>query len=321
MNLVDPEGGQEQEPQSSTEGASPHAALSSGRMAFALGALRSLTESNLNRAIKGPLLSMVPGLSSWEPFRLGNYDRSDKAERSWNPFQQALQEGHVSDEFAGKGLDLFREGKYEAATQQFQNSGFWFGRAIDSSLTFGQFAATPGKGAEPGLAGLSGLPRVLGQGRKLTLIDHARRFFIQDTKSYPAVGSSWGGRGAQWLWTKLHGPSLLGDLQQGHILIQQRWFKLSSTFAQFPANPAATAGLKRLGNAGWNLLPLPAKINRLLGQTNPLSRLATAGVAGMVYGGLGAELYWAYSAVKNAYEDICKAYFRREEADRTPSHK
>ena len=85
-------------------------------------------------------------------------------------------------------------------------------------------------------------------------------------------------------------PSLA--LQQHHILIQQAWFRFGIRGARFLPNAAAMQlGLRRLGNAGWNLMPLPARWNYdYLGQSPWL----TAGFAVAAYGSVPLVGYGSY---------------------------
>ena len=94
-----------------------------------------------------------------------------------------------------------------------------------------------------------------------------RRFFVQDTASYPGVGQGRYAFVGQALRRLL--PWL--DWEQNHTFIQQRWFRPGSQSQWYPNNPVANRGLQRLGNAGWNLVPIPRQLNGLLGQNPWLS--------------------------------------------------
>ena len=123
-----------------------------------------------------------------------------------------------------------------------------------------------------------------------TLGVRASRFFLTSTKGYEplsrtlvgrALKSTPGVRGLRW--------------EQGHTFIQQRWFRPGSPFELFPHNPAARLGLRRLGNAGWNLTPQPRLLNRVLGRsplgTTVFGAGAAAAVPGSFVGGYKVGTY------------------------------
>lgn len=72
------------------------------------------------------------------------------------------------------------------------------------------------------------------------------------------------------------GLNRLGSFQQHHVFIQQKAFRAGSSSNLFPNNEFARLGLQRVGNAGINLLPIPANFNRYLGH-NPRATGAFAG--------------------------------------------
>ena len=85
------------------------------------------------------------------------------------------------------------------------------------------------------------------------------RVFVTTNKGYPPVGSTLIGRALKTLFPKF-------EWQQHHIFIQQAWFRTGSA-SQLYADVAASRGLQRLGNAGWNLMPIPASLNGWLGRS------------------------------------------------------
>ena len=72
----------------------------------------------------------------------------------------------------------------------------------------------------------------------------------------------------------------IGNFQQHHAFIQQRAFRAGSSSNLFPTNPLARRGLERVGNAGINLIPVPAAFNNFLGR----SPAATGAFAGFLLG-------------------------------------
>jgi hypothetical protein len=115
------------------------------------------------------------------------------------------------------------------------------------------------------------------------------RFFATSTR-YAPVKSTVFGRLASSLF-----PAL--KLQQHHIAVQQYWFRGVADLQKFmPYQGAVTLGLQRLGNAGWNLMPIPAALNNLLGR----STLGTAAFAGVAYGSVPVIGYGAYQGTQYA---------------------
>ena len=306
INLTDPAGTQEHPPENTPPSA---ASFADKWSSLGMGLLHGLGEEVANNAVnlatKGPLI-LTPGLPDvFEPFQFGSHDRTDKAEKSWNPLQQGLQEGYITKTFFDSGSSWLQSGNAGAANDAFGNAGYWSVKALKSFANLIAMLYCPEAGTEAGLAEVSRLPRPLGG--RLSLSTHLRRFFVQDTSRHPGVTYSWGGRFVNWLWEEvLHGDLVLGKLQQGHIFLQQSWSKVGGPFQQY-ASADATAGLKRLADAGWNVFPLPAKINNWLGRTSMPSRIATAGLTGGVYGALVWEMKWAYSKLSQAIEEGRKA--------------
>jgi hypothetical protein len=89
-------------------------------------------------------------------------------------------------------------------------------------------------------------------------MDHMQRTFMTPTVRHSGVNSltSWAGQLFQ-----RYAPGL--EWQQSHIFIQRKWWGLNSS-GWYLDNPAARRGMMRLGNAGWNLMPLPARMNYYL---------------------------------------------------------
>ena len=75
--------------------------------------------------------------------------------------------------------------------------------------------------------------------------------------------------------------------QQHHVAIQAKWFRPGSPSQWYPSDYYANLGLQRLGNAGFNLMTIPAGLNRALGR----SGLGTAGLAIGSYGLVAFAVY------------------------------
>ncbi|MFL6246086.1 MAG: Ig-like domain-containing protein [Thermoanaerobaculia bacterium] len=125
--------------------------------------------------------------------------------------------------------------------------------------------------AEKQLVRIANKPRYhVPKGQKTTAIDKTRRFFLSQTSKYPGVDYWPGGR-----FLKKHFPQF--KWQQHHAIIQRKWYKPGGLHELFPHNPTATAGLKRLADAGWNLVPIPGSWNGFFGRSSLGTRLfATA---------------------------------------------
>jgi len=54
--------------------------------------------------------------------------------------------------------------------------------------------------------------------------------------------------------------------EQGHVFFQQRFWRFGKSTQWYPNNDIADLGLRTLGNAGWNLMPMPRFLNRFLGR-------------------------------------------------------
>ena len=54
------------------------------------------------------------------------------------------------------------------------------------------------------------------------------------------------------------------DWEQGHVFLQRRWWRAGGPTQWYPANPAANLGMRRFGNAGMNLMPMPRAVNQFL---------------------------------------------------------
>lgn len=75
------------------------------------------------------------------------------------------------------------------------------------------------------------------------------------------------------------------EWEQGHVFLQQRWWRAGGSTQWFPNNPAENIGLRKIGNAGINLMPMPRSLNRWFGR----HAWASFGMGIGVFGG-GAAL-------------------------------
>ena len=120
--------------------------------------------------------------------------------------------------------------------------------------------------------------------QRLTVGVQAQRTFATATKGYAGVEKSPVGRLLQ------RAPGLRSlDWEQGHVFFQQRWWRPNGPTQWYAGNPAANLGLRRLGNAGFNLMPMPRALNQHLAR-HPWQALAFgagagAAIPGAAYGG------------------------------------
>jgi len=121
--------------------------------------------------------------------------------------------------------------------------------------------------------------------RPLTLGIRLQRLFVTPTRGYVGVADS----PVAGLIDDLPGIRSL-ELEQGHVFLQQRWWRVGSPTQWYPTNRAANLGMRRLGNAGWNLMAMPRALNQRLGQS-PLGSLGFGVAAGT---GVGAAGYGGY---------------------------
>ncbi len=121
----------------------------------------------------------------------------------------------------------------------------------------------------------------------LTLKVRLSRFFATATRMHVGVGDTPVGRVLQRAFPRI-------NWEQGHVFIQRRWFRSGGPTQWYPANGIANLGLRRLGNGGWNLLPMPRSLNSVLGRHPWMSCGVGAGVAGGTAGLVGTTGYNAY---------------------------
>ena len=124
--------------------------------------------------------------------------------------------------------------------------------------------------------------------RPLSTGDKLTRFFVTATKGYardtPVLR----------LLKRIPGVRAL-DWEQSHLVIQQQWFRSGGPSALFPEGSSEIFGLRALGQAGWNVMPLPSAVNQGLAR----SPWIMAGIGVAVEGGTA---YGAYRTAKHAYD-------------------
>ncbi|MEA2572470.1 MAG: large repetitive protein [Acidobacteriota bacterium] len=120
------------------------------------------------------------------------------------------------------------------------------------------------------------MPVITAKGGRLTIVDKARRFFIQDTLTHPGVKYSPVGRMLKKAFPRLR-------LQQHHAIIQKAWYRLGGPSQWYAGDRHCKCWLSAIGRRGMeSLVPIAATFNNLLGRTS----VGTAAFAGGVYGGV-----------------------------------
>jgi RHS repeat-associated protein len=144
-----------------------------------------------------------------------------------------------------------------------------FGRDCIIGAVTAPVGGVLGRVLGPVLVGLRApLLRAVGQMDRLTLVGRPAmekflirlsRTFVTTNRGYPSVKSTLMGKALitvfPWVKWEMH-----------HIYIQQSWFRVGSP-NQLYTSLLENQGLRRIGNAGWNLMPIPASLNGWLGRS------------------------------------------------------
>jgi len=142
---------------------------------------------------------------------------------------------------------------------------------------------------------VGGLGLTLSKGQPLTMLDRWQRFFMTATKSYPQVGDGWFGAllkkipGVQW--------------NQHHVFIQQAWYRAGGPNQWYPGDELANIGMQRLGNAGFNLMAIPAGLNRAMGAATTAGAAQTAAFATATAGSIGLAIERIAEMIENSLDD------------------
>jgi hypothetical protein len=137
------------------------------------------------------------------------------------------------------------------------------------------------------------IPLVTQMGQRLSPWDKFQRLFITPTVSYPGV--------ANWVKDLFQIAGIRA--QQGHIFIQQSWYRVGSPNQWYPNDPMAHQGLQRLGNAGFNLMAIPEALNRTLGAQSVAGSTGTAAFATATASGLVFAMDYIWDLVMGNIED------------------
>jgi RHS repeat-associated protein len=110
------------------------------------------------------------------------------------------------------------------------------------------------------------------RGWERLMISMSRTLF-RTTKGYPSVQSTLIGQALRFVFPNV-------KWEQHHIFIQQASSRGGSA-SQVYTDVLANEGLRRIGNGGWNLMPIPRSLNGWLGQ--PGNEVATQVFATFIY--------------------------------------
>lgn len=147
--------------------------------------------------------------------------------------------------------------------------------------------ATAGLGAPAGAARALNRTRALVRGAKKPGIRPApafqktpfatkvKRAFIEDRKTFNAM------RDLRKRYPRLFGrDGMLKSWQGEHKFIKQRWYRGAPENRLFTPGSTAERVLQRLGDAGWNIVPMPARWNRWLYVHKNVDRVLNALIGG-----------------------------------------
>ena len=133
-----------------------------------------------------------------------------------------------------------------------------------------------------------------GVGSGTKFVTKLRRFFIQDLKTYQTTASvTYRVLREHFRIATSKGTQSMFEMH--HWLIQHGWYSGSNAIS----NRFVRDVLKSLGNAGWNLVPLPAPINNALGK----SASATIAFAQKLGSTVWHEVQWASNNLRQLYRE------------------
>jgi RHS repeat-associated protein len=164
------------------------------------------------------------------------------------------------------------------------------------SLVTGAF-----KLAQRGTVSLIGIGRTLlkelapneGIGSGTKLITKLKRFFVQDLKTYkPDASVIYRVLREHFKVSTRRGLQSMFEMH--HWLIQHGWYKGSNAVN----NPFLRRVLQKIGDAGWNLIPIPGPINNALGK----SALATISFAEKILSTISQEFQWTINNFREKYQ-------------------
>lgn len=129
------------------------------------------------------------------------------------------------------------------------------------------------------------------------------RFFLEDRQTFGMNGDFFG------RWRFIFGNNHSWSLE--HMLIKQRWYRGANPW--FPPGTWANRALQRLGDAGWNVVPIPQSVNGWLFRHKWISGALNWGFYPSSAVGIGAmwKKAWDWG------EDIADGRSRNQESQTT----
>jgi hypothetical protein len=131
-----------------------------------------------------------------------------------------------------------------------------------------------------------------GVGSGTKLITKLQRFLVQDLKNYQAEASVIYRVLREHLKVSTK-KGMQSMFEMHHWLIQHSWYSGSNPIS----NQFLRKVLQKMGDAGWNLIPIPGTLNNALGS----SALATISFAHKLFSGVVHEFQWAANNVQELY--------------------
>jgi RHS repeat-associated protein len=132
-----------------------------------------------------------------------------------------------------------------------------------------------------------------GVGSGTKLVTKLQRFFVQDLKNYnPDASTIYRVLRQHFQISTKKGSQSMFEMH--HWLIQHGWYGGSNPVS----NQFVRRALQKLGDGGWNLIPLPAPINNALGK----SGLATMSFAHNLFAGVIHEFQWTANNMQELYQ-------------------
>ena len=217
-------------------------------------------------------------------------NQEDENSEDQQGFWESIVSGKAEPSFKKSLIPIL--GPVQSANYHFKHENyirgiFFTGMAISDVFLLKAVAVGIGRLGLKGSVTLAGIGRTIirglsptkGIGGKTPILTKAKRFFVQDLKSYNAK-SSVVYRVLSQHFRIIEGRSL-PLFESHHWAIQHGWYAGRNPVK----NERLRLLLQKIGDAGWNLFPLPRPINDALGKT----KLGTIALADKIYKSVAFE--------------------------------
>jgi hypothetical protein len=135
----------------------------------------------------------------------------------------------------------------------------------------------------------------IGTGSKTPWTTKLSRFFIQDLATYnPASSPVWRILREHFQVSTSAGKRAMFEMH--HWLIQHGWYEGKNAIT----NSYVRRALQKMGDAGWNLIPMPSTINNLIGKSVP----ATVSMAHEIGSAIQSEAQWLTEQFSPLFPDF-----------------